>query len=136
MLAHRILFFKVWSRHDRTNDSQLCPAGLCYMLRIILPNSVDRTAMRTCFGAKYPHFRDTRVRFKVQDLVPCHTHARVYVTRTYHCYTHGILSYRLMNVKKIPCVVTSVWSEHVLHLSVHTFSCHRPFLSPDDINLV
>ncbi|XP_070200699.1 cell surface hyaluronidase CEMIP2-like [Littorina saxatilis] len=53
-----IMFFKIYSLHDRTNASQLCPAGLCYNIRIILNNG-DLNNMRTCFGAKFPAFTRT-----------------------------------------------------------------------------
>ncbi|XP_070199288.1 cell surface hyaluronidase-like isoform X2 [Littorina saxatilis] len=53
-----IIFVKIFSFHDRTNDSQLCPAGLCYNLKIILRNG-NRT-LRSCAGAKYSAFEDPR----------------------------------------------------------------------------
>ena len=61
--SHRIIFFKIWSRHNRTNDSQQCPDGNCYYLKITLKDG-DRSKIRTCFGAQYLHFVDTRVCFR------------------------------------------------------------------------
>ncbi|KAK7090198.1 cell surface hyaluronidase-like [Littorina saxatilis] len=60
-----IIFFKMWSRHDRTNDSQLCVAGLCPMIKIKLLTG-SKTKMRSCYKNKgterpdYQPYQDNR----------------------------------------------------------------------------
>ncbi|XP_076471805.1 cell migration-inducing and hyaluronan-binding protein-like [Babylonia areolata] len=70
-IRNGILFFKVWSRHDRTNDSQLCPAGHCYKLRIVMHDG-NRRAARDCMNIAVPPFRDTRPRPPKPTQKPCH----------------------------------------------------------------
>ncbi|PVD33531.1 hypothetical protein C0Q70_04787 [Pomacea canaliculata] len=55
-----ILFFKLLSRHVRTNDTQLCPGGYCFQVKFdVIGGNLKR--MRSCFGISVPPYVDNTV---------------------------------------------------------------------------
>ncbi|XP_025088635.1 protein DDB_G0287365-like isoform X2 [Pomacea canaliculata] len=65
-----ILFFKLLSLHQRTNDTQQCPSGLCNRVKFVL-KSGSRDRMRSCFGISVPPFRDNTPKPDVPLPKPC-----------------------------------------------------------------
>ncbi|KAK7098320.1 cell surface hyaluronidase-like [Littorina saxatilis] len=65
-----ILFFKIWSHHDRTNDSQQCSEGNCYAVKIYLNNG-NLKKMRTCSEIRYPAFEDKRKTPRIPPIRRC-----------------------------------------------------------------